>query len=750
MSNMKKFQRILACVMAVLSLCSLMSACGEKDAPPATTEPTAPLSGCTVTVKTEGGMALEGVDVYVYADAAKTEMLSLCKTDKDGKATVAVDVPAGSVAVLQKVPAGYVVEESYPITQADTQIALKGQLLKEVGKITPGNMMFDFTTTDTDGNTHTLSELLKTNKAVMLNLWYENCVPCKSEFPYLQQAYDLYGDGVALLGLNCYAGDDEATVAQFKKDHKLTFPMAKIDSAWEQQIEDMAYPVTIIIDRYGMVSLVHVGGIDDAGVFAGVFQYFTADNYVQSTVADIHSLKIEATNKGEGTESEPLTISGSTEFEVTVQPGATVYCDLYRLPGMVLTVESETVEILYGEQTFLPVDGKVSCLLANSTDLNTPIRVAFTNKGTAEETYKVTMTAPEGSRDNPIVLNQGDFTADIAAGNDQGLFYSYSPSTIGTFVLTVKKAPSVEYSITLNNLTTGKCLTLSENGEEDASGNLTLTMNVNRKDDLQIIVSVDPDSQGKYPAAQVELSVTEKEKETVVVPPTPTPDPDPDPDPDDSEKYNGTLANPDEPVETYGFNAFSVEVGAGQKTLVNIIRVSTTATLWLNDKDAYVVYKEQLYKPDANGDIYIRITGEGNFTPTPIEVGNIGTETKTFDVNFLFDKGTFENPIKLEEGTNTVECAENNETGTYYYFGASEAGTLTLEITNVDPTGVVVGISISDQQSIPTVKELEEGATSVSIELPAGTEALIIFTTKDPTKDWKEPAATITITATFA
>ncbi len=79
---MKKFQRNLACVMAVLTLFSLMTACGAEETP--STEPTAPaaapLSGCTVTVKTEGGMALEGVDVYVYADEAMQDMKGFAET----------------------------------------------------------------------------------------------------------------------------------------------------------------------------------------------------------------------------------------------------------------------------------------------------------------------------------------------------------------------------------------------------------------------------------------------------------------------------------------------------------------------------------------------------------------------------------------------------------------------------------------------------------------------------------------------
>ena len=742
--KMNKIWKGLVCAVAVLMMLSVLAACGEK-----TPEPAAPLSGCTVTLKTEGGMALENIDVYVYADATKAEMLSLSKTDKTGKAAITIEVPAGSVIVLDKVPAGYVVEETYPITQADTQITLKAELLKEPAKIIPGNIMFDFTATDTEGTAHTLSELLKTNKAVILNLWYVNCGPCKAEFPYLQRAYEQYGEGVALLGLNCYPEDDADEVAQFKQDNGLTFPMAKIDSSWEGLFEDyMAYPTTIVIDRFGMISLVHVGGVDNAGVFAGLFQHYAAEDYVQSIVKDIYSLQIEVTTQGEGTLEAPIVIGGTKEFEVTVKPGETVYCNLYRLSGMELTVSSENLEILYNDKTYQSANGKVSCQLEASSDPNTPILIAFTNKGAEEQTYQVVLEHPKGSMENPNALILGNFTADIAAGNNQGVFYTYSMSESGTFVLTIKKAPSVEYSVALNNLTTGKYLVLSEDGKTDSSGKLTLSIAANRKDLLQLIVSVDMDNQGQYPAAKVELNAAEVAKEEIVVPPTTT-TPDPEPKPENNEKYNGTLANPEEPVEAYGFNDFEVEVGAGQKMLVYLIRISNTATFCLKDKDAYVVYKEQLYKPDASGNIYIRMTGEGNFTPTAIEIGNCGTATKTFSITFAFDKGTRENPYVLKAGANTVKCAANNDQGTFYTYKPAADGTLTLTISGI-PSGVAVGISICDMKEYPSVVELQAGETSVSIALAAGVEAEIIFTTSDPNKEWKIPAAEFTITATYA
>lgn len=161
-----------------------------------------------------------------------------------------------------------------------------------------GDMMCDFSvmagdpavTSSTLTVEYTLSELLKTKKAVVLNFWFEGCGPCRTEFPYLQKAYEAYADEIEVLAINPYDGTAQSVIT-YAANLGLTFPVVKGEDAWQSAMELTAYPTTVVIDRYGMIAMIHKGSVTQEGVFEAVFDHFTADDYVQHTVRNLSELE---------------------------------------------------------------------------------------------------------------------------------------------------------------------------------------------------------------------------------------------------------------------------------------------------------------------------------------------------------------------------------------------------------------------------------------------------------------------------
>ena len=153
-----------------------------------------------------------------------------------------------------------------------------------------GDYMGDYTVTDVEGNSYTFSELLKTKKAIVLNFWFINCGPCKMEFPYLQTAYDVYSDDVAVIAINP-VGDKANKIQKYAEQNELTIPMVAGDMAWQTAFDLRGYPTTVVIDRYGSVAFMHMGAVTEDGVFEKIFEFFTADGYKKTTVNSINDIK---------------------------------------------------------------------------------------------------------------------------------------------------------------------------------------------------------------------------------------------------------------------------------------------------------------------------------------------------------------------------------------------------------------------------------------------------------------------------
>ena len=515
MKRMKFFARML-CMLLCCSL--VLTSCGGNNETPNGEDEQGNV--CTVTVLGAGGMALENVGVYVYTDKTMSELVWFERTDAEGKMSFEDEGGGNCVAVLQNVPSGYEVAEYYVLTGAETVITLSAssESMEDDTELTRslGELMCEFTVTDTEGNTYTLAGLLAEKSAVVLNFWYLECDPCRREFPYLQAAYEQYGDDVAVLAINPVNADEEA-IRAFRTENGYTFPMAA-GSGWAELFGLTSYPTTVVVDRNGVIAMMHTGAVVEAGVFEAVFAYYAAEDYttqVMDLAQVVEAMQQESGDGENGGEeesavpgsdpAEPLTFGGVTQFEVTVPAGGTVYADVYKVSGMVGSIKSNSVTVTYNGKVYQPVSGTVSFSIPTSNDPSIPASLAIQNTGNEDSTFTVNFYAPSGTLGNPVTLSLGDFTASLSAGNSQGVYYTYTATEDG--VLTLKKVSctsGVECDMVLYNLNSYAYRTLQEDGE----GESTVSISVKKGDKVQIVVSVLPDSSNNYPAATIKGTVS--------------------------------------------------------------------------------------------------------------------------------------------------------------------------------------------------------------------------------------------------
>lgn len=730
----KTMKRLLALSVCALLLITMVAACGKKDDKP---DATVELKGCTITVQSEGGNKLENVGVSVYADAAKTDLLDFVRTNGEGVATLTATVKSGSAYIfLTDIPDGYTAQEYYTITEQNTVISLTAQMSNEMSKIELGKVMFDFTVTDQNGTAHTLSKLLESKKAVVLNLWYTSCVPCKMEFPYLQQAYNEYSNDVALLALNPV--DNADAVAAFAAENDLTMPMAACDPNWANQIDGIAYPTTIVVDRFGTVTLIHIGSIDNSKTFKNLFAHFAAEDYEAATFPAIDPFIAVIDKDTLGTAENPYEHSGNTGFNVEVEPGQTVYYTLYGVDGLSLSVSSDSLKLVCNEKEYTPANGKIAFTI-RATDATAPVLMNFTNTGSTKATYKVTLASPDGSAANPITLKDGSVTVKLEEGNKSGVHYQYKATGEGTFTLECKN--TVNYTVLIKNLSDNKSVTLDSKTKK-------ATIDVRKNDRVQIIVTAVA-KDGKYPAAEAKLNASFKKVEI----PTGGSSGGTSGGSSSTLNTNGKLVNEDTPIEYGGAAAlsFSEQIKAGEIKLFHLYKISGT-TLCISDASAYVIYDGKTYTPDKSGNVYVPVTSKSPNIPIIVQIGNGGSTIKTYAVKCSYPEGSLMNPYDAKAGTIKTQLVAGNDQGVFYQCVAEKDGKLVISLKSVSNKAECnIRVTVTDSSYIPQqylLSESEDGKT-LTIEVYEDDEIEIIVVAV-PDDDFKYPAATVEFTLSFS
>jgi len=118
----------------------------------------------------------------------------------------------------------------------------------------------DFTLTDLDGNTISLSDLR--GNVVFLNFWATWCTPCKKEVPFFNEAYETHKDsGLKIIGISI--DRSQLIVKKYLKKQEFLYPVAMGKQKFLNDYEiARAVPVTVIIDKDGKLRHKVIGDLE--------------------------------------------------------------------------------------------------------------------------------------------------------------------------------------------------------------------------------------------------------------------------------------------------------------------------------------------------------------------------------------------------------------------------------------------------------------------------------------------------------
>jgi peroxiredoxin len=129
------------------------------------------------------------------------------------------------------------------------------------GKVEVGAPYFDFAAPTITGEEVRLSTLVGP-KVVLLQFWGIRCAPCLAEFGFLADLQQRYGErGLQVIGVNTDRVNAQQ-LTQAMEVRKLTPPYPTVmdpDFGISKNYTNYLIPVSVLIDREGIVQAVHTG-----------------------------------------------------------------------------------------------------------------------------------------------------------------------------------------------------------------------------------------------------------------------------------------------------------------------------------------------------------------------------------------------------------------------------------------------------------------------------------------------------------
>ena len=154
------------------------------------------------------------------------------------------------------------------------------------GTDTLGQPLDDFTVETIDGKGFTLSEALKDHDMVYIMLWASWCENCDEVFAPLQQAWEKYGDRVAIVALSVEEEDTDEILKKYAKQVGITFPLGRDSEGLAEYFGIYSVPYVAIVDRLGNVAFSDMGGATELGTLDRLFEVYLDADYSETVVLE--------------------------------------------------------------------------------------------------------------------------------------------------------------------------------------------------------------------------------------------------------------------------------------------------------------------------------------------------------------------------------------------------------------------------------------------------------------------------------
>lgn len=190
----------------------------------------------------------------------------------------------------------------------------------------------EFTAVDTQENTFTLSEQLKNHEAALINIWATWCPPCRSEMPYLNEAFEEFGDRVAFIALSSEVNDTLEKIEAYRRELGLSFPMGRDEASLYRYCGMQGIPITVIVDRFGNAAFFHLGSFFSANEIKRVLSAFLGEGYTESVVLT-EIPKDTSTRALPVAEATRVCVENEDAVPVVFHIGSDMQTEAYMVPG---------------------------------------------------------------------------------------------------------------------------------------------------------------------------------------------------------------------------------------------------------------------------------------------------------------------------------------------------------------------------------------------------------------------------------